>query len=541
MVQRVSVPFNVSLLSLTPQRLSSLRPVTSLDILDGLTNNFAEDGLYSTSIFGKVGDIRRSKRFSYIDIKVTIFHPVIYRALVSMKKIYAGIMAGTVYAVWNNEIKDFEKSDAVDGSTGFQFFVSKWESIGFAETKSVVREQFIALIKKYKTVAMSDKIVVMPAGLRDAELLPDDRIQKDEINDHYSRILSISNTVSESAVKGNPEILDTARQKLQQEFNALYENIENRIQGKKKLLLGKWASRRVMNGTRNVITAMDTSSPYLGGAGAPKFNNTVIGLYQMMKAALPVSIYELKNGFLSEVFTGPDQPVRLINKTTLKSESVHLKTDYFNRFMTDEGLEKVITSFSSEGIRHKPLEIDGKYVGLIYKGPDNTYRLLHDIDEVISTRDKKDVYPVTLCELLYLSVQKRLNKLPLFFTRYPITGTGSIYPSIAYVKTTVLSESRKQLSESWEPMTDDDVAHEFPVTGAAFISSLVPHSARLSGLTADFDGDTASANVTYSDESVQEVTKLLTMKKAYVGTDGNFLASTAVSTVELVMHNLTGP
>lgn len=54
------------------------------------------------------------------------------------------------------------------------------------------------------------------------------------------------------------------------------------------------------------------------------------------------------------------------------------------------------------------------------------------------------------------------------------------------------------------------------------------------------DGDTMSANVTYSDESITEVNSYLTKKRAYIGTDGEFTSSIDVSTVALVMHNLTG-
>lgn len=541
MVQRVSVPFNVSLLELTPERLQGLKPVRSLDIMDGVSNNFSEDGLFSVSIFGKVGDDRRSKRFSYIDIKIPVFHPVIYNALVSLKHLYGEIISGTGYAVWNNETKDFDRSDSVDAKTGFHFFVSKWKEIAFNETKSAEREQNIAMIRKFRDTGMTSKVVVLPAGLRDVEITPDGRIQKDELNDFYTALLSVANTISEPAIKSNPEMLNTARYRLQTTFNQLYKNIENRIQGKKKLLLGKWASRRIMNGTRNVITAMDTSAPYLGAPGAPTFNSTVIGLYQMLKACMPVARYHIRHGFLSEVFVSVDQPARLVNKKTLKSELVQLKSQYFDRYATDEGIEKVITAYSNEDVRHKPLEIEGYYVGLIYKGPDGTFKLLHDIDEVIEQRNRGDVYPLTFCELLYLSCYRVLNKYPLFLTRYPITGIGSIYPSKAYVKTTVKSETRRELSATWEPMDDSHVTYEFPIQGAAFLNSLVPHSARLVGLGADFDGDTASANVTYSDEAVKEVDDFLTKKRAYVGTDGKFLSSTAVSTVNLVLHNLTGP
>jgi len=540
-MQRQAIPFNVSLLELTPQKIQGLKPVRSLDIFDGAGNNFHEDGLFSSSIFGKVGDERRNLRFSFIDIKVPIFHPVIFRALVGLKRLYAGIIAGSEYAVWNKDSKDFERSDAVSGGrTGFDFFVSHWREIEFGESASDRRTQSVLMVKKYADKALTTRVIVMPAGLRDIELSGDGRIQKDEINDFYADLLRISNTISDASTRSNLEMINTARYRLQTTFNGLYDTIESMIEGKKKLLMGKWASRRIQNGTRNVITSMNTSVPVLGAPGALKFNDTIIGLYQALKSVMPIARYHVRHGYLAKVFTDVGAPVRLINKKTLKQEEVVLRNQYFDRFMTDEGIEKVITSFGDENLGHRQIEIDGRWLGLVYKGPDGTFKLLQDIDEVPAGRDRAHVSPLTLCELLYLSTYRELNKFPLFITRYPVTGVGSIYPSKIYARTTIRSETRRELDNQWQPMDDSHVAFEFPIPGDAFVNSVVPHSAKLGKLGADFDGDTVSANATYSDEAVKEVDTYLRKKRAYVGTDGNFISSTAVDTVNLVMHNLTG-
>ena len=179
-------------------------------------------------------------------------------------------------------------------------------------------------------------------------------------------------------------------------------------------------------------------------------------------------------------------------------------------------------------------------MGLIYKGPDGTFRLLQDIDELPEDRDKAHVFPLTFCELLYLSGYMNWNRYPLFLTRYPVTGVGSIYPSLVYVKTTIKSEVRRELSETWGEMTDAHTAYSFPV-GGAYVNSLIPHLTKLGRLGADFDGDTASGNVTYSEESIEEVNRLLNTRRLYVGSDGKFISSTSVDTVKLVLHNLTGP
>ncbi len=49
-----------------------------------------------------------------------------------------------------------------------------------------------------------------------------------------------------------------------------------------------------------------------------------------------------------------------------------------------------------------------------------------------------------------------------------------------------------------------------------------------------------TCNFLYSDESVQEINDYFRTKKAYLGIDGKFVASTDVSTVALTLHNLTG-
>lgn len=93
------IPFNIDLLDLTPDKLVGIRPVTTLDIFDGGSKNFHSNGLYSIDIFGKIGDERRNRRFSYIDIKISIFHPIVFRALCKLKIFYLDILKGKGYAI----------------------------------------------------------------------------------------------------------------------------------------------------------------------------------------------------------------------------------------------------------------------------------------------------------------------------------------------------------------------------------------------------------------------------------------------------------
>lgn len=537
----LDLPFNVALLQLTPELTRTMRPVTVLDYFENANGDFHEDGLFSVGIFGRVGDEARDRRFSYIDIKVEVFHPVIYKRLIQLRGLYRGIMAGTHYATWDEKAGDFSPADELSGETGFAFFMRHWRDIKFARNRSDVRELRIKLIEKYKDRATVNKILVMPAGMRDMEVDQSGNRKQSDINDIYRAILAISRTIAVTDTNANAATLDVSRHLLQTRFNELYDYVENMLTGKRGFVQGKWASRRIFDGTRNVITAMDASTEVLGGINSPRFTDTVVGLRQLSRALLPVTVNFLKTGYLSEVFAFGDGQARVVDPQTLKSEVVSISTEAYDRWNTVEGLEKVVSSYGESSLRDKPIILDGRYLALIYAGPEKGFRIFSDIDELPEHLDRKYVKPINLVELLYLSGYRRWNTYMGFVTRYPVTGIGSCYPSTLYVKTTVEGEVRQELGPDWTPLGEGYTAAEYPTyEPLAYLDSLVVPSTRLAGLGGDFDGDTASLNVVYTDEAVAEVKKYLTTRSAFVQPDGNLKAGVDTATIRLVLRNMTG-
>ena len=100
-MERIDVPFNISLLHLTPQKLRGLGRITALDPMEGSSKDFHPAGLFSVDFFGRVGDERRTRRYAFIDIKIPVFHPLVHATLVKLKNLYGGIMSGTDYALWD--------------------------------------------------------------------------------------------------------------------------------------------------------------------------------------------------------------------------------------------------------------------------------------------------------------------------------------------------------------------------------------------------------------------------------------------------------
>ena len=134
---KARTPFNLSLLNLDSGNIyKQLGKVTSGNMFDGANYNLHPEGLWSNEIFGPVGDPLRLKKQAYMDLNVEILHPLVYRELISANKLLDEIMAGTAFAVFDEETKQFVRSNAIDGETGYDSFLEILISINYQITGS---------------------------------------------------------------------------------------------------------------------------------------------------------------------------------------------------------------------------------------------------------------------------------------------------------------------------------------------------------------------------------------------------------------------
>lgn len=533
-------PLNLKILELTPERLSTVRRVSSLDIFDGMSSNFSEDGLFSVSTFGRVGSDERDRRFGVISIKARIFHPLIHKRLVQLKGFYEKIILSQAYAIWDKERGDFVSASATEegADTGYSFFDKYWESIQFVRNRSLARNLRIDLVEKYRRVAMTDHVLVMPAGLRDIEIDEHGHTKEDEINDPYRRLIAVSNTLGNVADADN-RFIDGPRVSLQRGFDTIYNTVDGLLYGKKGFIQSKYGRRKVFNGTRNTISSMDTTVSYFGGPRSMTVSSTQFGLFQTLKMLLPVAMHYLATGWLSEVFNGADSNAILVDKKTLKPEYVTVRPDTVDRWTSMEGLEKVISSYSDITIRNKPIDVEGYWLGLIYID-DRTFRLFNDIDSLPKEFDRKNVHPLNLTQLLYLCGYQRWYNYYAYVTRFPVTGVGSMYPSEIYTRTTMIASEKYELGPDWKPLGEEFLAREFPdhLPNATFMDSQSPHPSTLSGLGADFDGDQTDGTGVYLEESLKEVKEYLGTRGYLVSPSGSLYLPADTDIITLVLNNL---
>lgn len=520
--------------------LKHIAQITRTDIFEGATTDFHDDGLFSTRIFGMVGSAERDQVYGKVDLVVRVLHPKIYRDLVGMRELYKNIVEGSRTAKFDVTTGDYYPSVEDDAETGYAFFMRNLDKMILKTNKSPARNERIKFLERWRHRWTMKNLIVMPAGLRDVEVGEDGRPTKHEINDIYWRILSATKTITVSRDMESP-IYDAVRNLIGNWINQLYKYLEGVQGGKGGFLKDKWASRRVREGTRNVLTSMNTTGIHLDSPNVPSFDSSVLGVYQAAVSLAPLVIHWLRNGILAKVITSGEGDVPLIDPKTLKQKWVELPPYERDRWITEDGMRDVINNLTDVEARHRPVLIAGNYLGLVYLGEDS-FKVFDDIGQLPPGFKAEDVHPITLIELIYLAGYNQWTKYYTDIVRYPITGDDSTYPSRIYVRSTSVGEVRYELDENWNLVKDPErLAVEFPKFGlTTYHDSESPHPSRLSGLGADFDGDTGSATSIMVKESIEETTKYLGTRAAWVKPSGQPRASVVYDTSELVIRNLTG-
>lgn len=453
-------PFNIKLMFAPDNVVRNLRPTTRTDIYDGITSNFNEDGLFSTTTFGRVGSVERDNNFSYIRLNGQIIHPAIFEVLAKLKTLYKEIMMGQKYAIWNPETKDFEVSDMIEGDTGMAFFCRHIHHLEPDKRESKKRNMYVDVFKKYQKECLMHNHLIIPAGLRDLEVDKEGRETQDEINDLYRKLIYTAQSINTIGAKTNDSAVDIPRRNLQIVSNQIYDNLKSRLKGKKGLIQQKWGGRKIVQGTRNVISTGYPASDKLGSPRSMTVDAVRVGLYQVINGASPIVINKIKTRFLDDVFISPTQSVTLIHPKSLKLIDVELDPYEYDKWTTTESLEKKLLGFQDDRLRNKPVTVSGYYLYLVYKKKD-TFKIFRDINELPDESMLEDVHPMTWSEFFYLSnYEGWYTDFKAQLVRYPVTGMGSLVFAKIYTTTTDNSEGVFELGDDWN--TKVGYAREYP-------------------------------------------------------------------------------
>ena len=532
---------NIDLLKVEGSDLPKLGQIKDNQIFDN-TGNFHPEGLFSTTIFGAIGSEYRSRVFAYIDLKVEILHPLIYYTVINLKSFYKQIAEGKVTAIFDSKTKEFIKSNEEGSDTGYNFFFKHIHELKFEKNESEKRSFLIDLFNKSikEDTYRIRYLLIMPAGLRDYSVDANGKPQEDEINPYYRKILTQTNIIETSAATKVPEVYDNVAIGIQNTTLELFEYIKSLLEGKNKLILGKWLSRKIFNSTRNVLSSNVDKSENINDSNRLKYNDCLVGLHQFARATVPKSTYEIRNSYIKDIFIDNSNIAYLTNVKTLKKEEVlntHIQKDY-DMWTSSDGLDKVVAMLGNLNNRNEPILLnkDKHYMGLLYRD-DKYFKFFQDIDELPETYSKDKVYPISLAEFIYISIYKLNGKISGFITRYPITGFGSIYPCYVKFMTTMSYDRLEELDSQWLP--SGNVANCVPKKESEYFNTCAVNPSHIGALGADFDGDIVSLTMVLSDEAKEEITNYLGKKEYYFTDDGKFTFSVDTAILTAVLSFMT--
>lgn len=477
--------FNVDFLTIKPEQLRDMQEVTSLAIYESNSKVYDPKGLFSETIFGQRDTALRFIKPGYIDLKMNILHPFAYKILIGLDPIFDKVASGKVKASFNNELKTLIEDPK--GETGFDFFMRTLPKIEFDTRNTKSRSVAIEVVKKaIRPENLIRYFYVLPAGMRDIEEDSKGRPTQDEINDIYSKMIMAVNGIRNNTIRDDKLAqFDPYRYRVQLIAMDIFFYIKNLIDGKRGFMQSKWASRGIMDGTRNVLTALPNVVSDLKDPNKISFNDTTVGLYQFVKSILPLAIFNVNKYFIFGVATPASNNVTVIDSKTMKTTFKSVSSKDKEAWTTAQGLNNIFNKLKQDVIKNDYAKMANDYIALVEDKGKEIY-VIKDTNNIPPGVNVSKLRPITYGELIYISVAKVSKEAKSTVTRYPVINLGSIYPSGVYLKSTVIGRRVKVY-------IDNEIMDlpEYPVDGEKFMGSISASTSHLGKLGADYDGDSA--------------------------------------------------
>lgn len=513
-------PLNIWLMDVNAFiRENKCMPVTSVFIRETTTNEFKHDGLFSEDIFGQINTPERLVRFGYIDLRTQVLHPLIYINIVKLKALYGEIMARKTYAVFNPETKEFERAseDTEDANTGYQFFMSHLYDLKFEKNQSLRHNEMVDVIERHQKLLTLSQCLVMPAGLRD--LREDEgKPAADSINKLYSSLINY--TLALPTTRTTSDIYDNVRFSIQKKLAEIYDYIFNMIEGKFGFFQRKYGSRNLALGTRNVVSTASMAALSPDDPQYLKMDEIKIPLFQACKMYTPLIIYNIRMLFLNEVFNITSDQVALIDPETNNLVYQPIDEDEKSRFLSSEGIEKMIDLFRDPEFRFTPVVVyneegKGYYLYMVYDDTEVVYltrsvsEVINKINKEVGVYDPQKLRPLTYAEMFYIAALRATSDKNSLITRYPAIEIGSEVPNRVHL----ISTNPARKVNLFSTMDDEFwiMMPEYPIINNTFVDSLIPHPQILAGLGMDFDGNclvgSTRVQIRYTSDWIEQISK----------------------------------
>ena len=475
------------------------------------------DGLLSNEIFG-ITQKDRAGTFAYISLGEYFIDPSCYKTLIRLDNKFSFITNGLKNFSINRE-GDLEEDPL--GQTGIKWLKENFGKIKFKSTDSRARDMRIRYIEhNFKEGRMFiNKYIVIPAFYRDVNTTGR-HAGVGQINTLYVNLLTAARALRENGDYGL-SMADTTCARIQDTLKTIYDwfcgNNNDAITDKGAGLSGKFG---IIKGANMKYTS-DYSSRLVLSAPELKVNSVDDLMVNIDKSAIPLAaaaadfypfmLFHMRKFFENEFLNATSYEIvdKDGNEISVELENPMLA---FNDDVLKDQLKKFVYSHNNRFLPIVlPTKDKSKTYYMVFKG-----KRWDTVNDCEMAEEPAMHRPMTWVDVIYISAVRSTEGKKLSFTRYPYDSYfNTIYTGIEIAST-----------KETEPIIIDGEFYRFypkirlsdigAESAAKFIDTMQVCNLYLSGMGADYDGDTGQVKGSFFKETNDELANFTDSKANYI-------------------------
>jgi hypothetical protein len=534
-INQQGTPMKVGWLTDEVIERNKLRPVTSAIMFEkGNVPN--ERGLFSNEIFGNTSE-ERKKTYAYIDLQRKFFHPYAFECLCALhsnaKKVSAGIGR---WKIEEGKLKAVspQEEDYNQAGTGLRWLINHYQELAMEKNDSYIHNERVKLLTSSsdKEIFIS-KWIVIPVFYRDANFSGHTR-DIPEINDHYKKLIQFVNALKAPSMM---EYSNHTENSIQETLVTIRNFGQSKIEGKRGFLKQYVIGKTTVYGARSVIC-----QPIYRNATTP--DDIMIDIFHSgfpiatcCSMAYPFIEHWILDFFSKEFETREKKQILVKDRDGNYQLQFAKIGDVMARYNPSYIETKVEQYMSTYGSRFEPLTIpmaDGTDAYMLFTG--RPYSKDPRNPAAPSTARRA----MTWTDLLYLACVETLEfggKMA-YITRYPLEDYFGTFPSMVRVTSTLEHEPMEINGKKYPfyPKVETNITQDEAST--RFIDTVSMDNVYLEGLGGDYDGDTISEKVCFTEEANDEAFKIMNDSTHFVSISGKLMRMVG-NEAYLTYYNMT--
>lgn len=499
-------------------RVPDINKIVKLNDLQEVTNSIpfsrdrtpTQDGLLSNEIFG-ITKFDRSNTFAYIDLGDWFIHPYLYKIWGKLdSKIKAIVHETDTFKI--NEKGEFVQDP--EGNTGIKWLKANINKVKIAP-RSKKKDAEVKLLNEYRDVLFVNKFIIIPPFYRDVNTNVD-RIGIGEINKMYQSLMIATKSLKDSADYGF-NVNGPIRGRIQESMTAIYDWFCSEPQISKKFGI---LQRANLNKTADYSARLVITAPTVN---VEKMDDLMVDLDH---CALPLAaacsvfytfiLFNMRRFFENTFNTGASYPC--INKQGKVEyiEPYNWQIEFSDTVLKEE-LDRFAHGYSN---RFRPIKIptkENREIYMAFKGYNTTpeeYAKKEPGTAPIYNRR------LTWCDVIFMCAVEASKDKTVLITRYPIDTYFNQISNKVRISSTKETEPMivdGEFYKYYPKIREEDINTN---TSNLFIDSLNICNCYLKGMTGDYDGDQVTVKGAWTDEAIDEQTKLIASKRQMIGLSG---------------------